>query len=74
MGWDIGATGFRVVLVAEGRRRRRGAPRRGTSKAFLADHGLELDDVGRWVAHPGGPKVLEAMQRGARAAGRRARR
>ena len=72
MGWDVGATGFRVVLsasvadvVAEHLGR--------DMKAFLADHGLELDEVGAWVAHPGGPKVLQAMQAALGLAGRRAR-
>jgi alkylresorcinol/alkylpyrone synthase len=30
--------------------------------AFLAEHGLTRDDIASWVCHPGGPKVLEAMQ------------
>ena len=29
---------------------------------FLARHGLELDDLDGFVAHPGGRKVLEAIQ------------
>src|SRR5690606_22034193 len=29
--------------------------------AFLARHGLGLDDVGWWVCHPGGPKVIGAL-------------
>ena len=28
---------------------------------FLAEHGLTIDDIGSWVSHPGGPKVLEAI-------------
>jgi alkylresorcinol/alkylpyrone synthase len=28
---------------------------------FLADHGLTTADIGTWVCHPGGPKVLDAM-------------
>ena len=28
---------------------------------FLADHDLTIDDIGSWVSHPGGPKVLEAI-------------
>ena len=32
-------------------------------KEFLTDHGLDRTDVTHWVAHPGGPKVLDAMQR-----------
>ncbi|MFI1567985.1 type III polyketide synthase [Streptomyces sp. NPDC020490] len=31
---------------------------------FLAECGLKTDDVATWVCHPGGPKVLQAMQRG----------
>jgi alkylresorcinol/alkylpyrone synthase len=60
MGWDVGSTGLRIVLGAE-------VPDlvrenvRGDVDAFLADHGLTRADVGWWVAHPGGPKVLEAM-------------
>jgi len=30
--------------------------------AFLAEQGLTRTDIASWVAHPGGPKVLEAMQ------------
>ena len=29
---------------------------------FLADHGLTRADIEWWVCHPGGPKVIEAMQ------------
>ena len=29
---------------------------------FLADHDLSRADIGWWVCHPGGPKVLEAVQ------------
>ncbi len=60
MGWDVGATGLRIVLGVE-------VPGlvatnvRGDVDRFLADHGLTRDDIGWWVAHPGGPKVLEAM-------------
>lgn len=61
MGWDVGHTGLRIVLGAE-------VPRlvethlRDDVDGFLAEHGLTRDDIGWWVAHPGGPKVLEAMQ------------
>lgn len=62
MGWDIGGSGFTLVLdstVAEVVEANLGADVTG----FLADHDLTPDDVGHWLAHPGGPKVLEAMQR-----------
>jgi alkylresorcinol/alkylpyrone synthase len=28
---------------------------------FLADHGVTVGDIAMWVAHPGGPRVLEAF-------------
>lgn len=60
MGWEIGTGGFTIVLSAE-------VPDvvaanlRGDVDAFLADHGTAVADVARIVAHPGGPKVLQAM-------------
>jgi alkylresorcinol/alkylpyrone synthase len=36
----------------------------GDARGFLAAHGLDVADVGAWIAHPGGPKVLDAFQRG----------
>ena len=29
---------------------------------FLADQGLTRADIGWWVCHPGGPKVLQALE------------
>ncbi|MGN6132183.1 MAG: type III polyketide synthase [Nocardioidaceae bacterium] len=61
MGWDVGTTGLKIVLGAE-------VPRlvedyvREDVDGFLADHGLIRADIGWWVCHPGGPKVLEALQ------------
>ncbi|ASO20861.1 alkylresorcinol/alkylpyrone synthase [Actinoalloteichus hoggarensis] len=60
MGWDIGTGGFRLVLSAD-------VPtiaRDFLSKdvfGFLADHGLTVEDVGTWICHPGGPKVIDAV-------------
>jgi alkylresorcinol/alkylpyrone synthase len=61
MGWDVRGSGFQIVLGAEVPQLVRvhlGAD----VDAFLAAHGLGRDDIDWWVAHPGGPKVLEAMQ------------
>lgn len=61
MGWDVTATGLRIVLDADVPdlvRRYLGADVDG----FLADHGLTRDDIEWWVCHPGGPKVLEAIE------------
>jgi alkylresorcinol/alkylpyrone synthase len=60
MGWDVGAGGLKIVLDAQVPvlvERYVG----GDVEAFLADHGLGRDDIEWYVAHPGGPKVLEAL-------------
>ncbi|MGN6425852.1 MAG: type III polyketide synthase [Leifsonia sp.] len=62
IGWDIGGTGFRIVLSA-------GVPDvidrnfADDARGLLAAHDLEVADVAAWAAHPGGPKVLEAFSR-----------
>lgn len=61
MGWDISESGFRIVLSAD-------VPDvvlRYIARdvdAFLADHGLTRRDISAWISHPGGPKVLQAME------------
>ena len=60
MGWQIGSTGFRVVLSADVPEIARGI--RKDVDDFLASEGLKLGDIDRFVCHPGGPKVLEAVQ------------
>jgi alkylresorcinol/alkylpyrone synthase len=61
MGFDVAGSGLRIVLDAE-------VPNlverfiRGDVDAFLADHDLTRDDIGWWVCHPGGPKVIEALE------------
>jgi alkylresorcinol/alkylpyrone synthase len=61
MGWDFGASGLKVVLGAE-------VPDLVSMyladdvKGLLADHDLLVSDIAAWVAHPGGPKVLLAVQ------------
>lgn len=60
MGWDVGAGGLKIVLdssVPDLVRQYVG----DDVDSFLADHGLSRADVEWYVAHPGGPKVLEAM-------------
>jgi len=61
MGWDISETGFKIVLSADVPLVARDKLRPDVD-SFLAEHGLTISDVGSWVCHPGGPKVLEAMQ------------
>ena len=61
MGWDISENGFKVVL----------SPRlpelikqnlAGDVDTFLGKHKLRRADIGNWVIHTGGPKVLNAIQ------------
>jgi alkylresorcinol/alkylpyrone synthase len=61
MGWDISEDGFRIVLSAEVPQVVREFLRRDVDE-FLADQGLARHDIVSWVCHPGGPKVLEAME------------
>ena len=60
MGWDIGSSGFTLIL----------APDLPTVverylgedvTSFLATHGLDISDVGAWVSHPGGPKIIDSI-------------
>ena len=61
MGWDIGDTGFTIVLSPD-------VPRlvienlRGDVDSFLAENGIALADIATWIFHSGGPKVLEAVE------------
>ena len=61
MGWDIVDSGFKVVLSA-------GVPEivhahvREDVTAFLAAHGLTRAQIRHWIAHTGGPKVLQAFE------------
>ena len=61
MGWDVGANGLKIVLDAE-------VPRLVHKylgedvDGLLRDHGLAREDVTAWVSHPGGPKVIEAIE------------
>jgi alkylresorcinol/alkylpyrone synthase len=60
MGWEVGDGGFRVVLSADVPTIAAGL--RPDIEKFLAEHGLTLADIGVFVCHPGGPKVLEAIE------------
>jgi alkylresorcinol/alkylpyrone synthase len=61
MGWRVGSNGFQVILSAEVPRMVR-KHLRGDVDALLAEHHLGYDDIAVWVTHPGGPKVLQAME------------
>ena len=61
MGFDVTSGGLRIVLDAQ-------VPTvvshyiRDDVDGFLHDHGLTRSDIGWWVCHPGGPKVIEALE------------
>jgi alkylresorcinol/alkylpyrone synthase len=61
MGWDVVNGGFKVVLSAKVPEVVRGHVREDVG-SFLAEQGLETKDIRHWVAHTGGPKVLEAFE------------
>ena len=61
MGWRVSEKGFGVVLSARVPEMVREHLRPDTD-TFLAAHGLRRDDMARWICHPGGPRVLEAME------------
>jgi alkylresorcinol/alkylpyrone synthase len=60
MGWDIGSHGLELVLAPD-------LPAvieqylGDDVTHFLGEHGLTIADVGAWVSHPGGPKIIEAI-------------
>lgn len=63
MGWDVVDRGFRVVLSSE-------VPALAEHalpevvRELLAAHDLVPADVDPWIAHPGGPAVINAMEAG----------
>jgi alkylresorcinol/alkylpyrone synthase len=62
LGWRLSENGFRIVLttdLSDVVESRLGA----AITQFLAAQGLTADDVGAWICHPGGPRVIDAIQR-----------
>jgi alkylresorcinol/alkylpyrone synthase len=62
MGWNVTSSGFGLVMS-------RDVPHMADDylgeevNRFLADHGLTTADISTWICHPGGPKVLDAIER-----------
>ncbi|EQC48573.1 putative naringenin-chalcone synthase [Bacteriovorax sp. BSW11_IV] len=62
MGWGVGEKGLKIILskgVPEVTEGELPAP----LHSFLSKQGLELKDISSYFAHPGGPKVLLAMEK-----------
>ncbi len=59
MGWNVSEKGFNLVLSPD-------VPKVVSENlganvdSFLSEHGLTRADIGTWIMHTGGPKVLEA--------------
>jgi alkylresorcinol/alkylpyrone synthase len=62
MGWDVGSGGLKIVLAPQ-------VPALVEEhlaqdvRQLLASHDLTTSDVTTWISHPGGPKVIEAIER-----------
>jgi alkylresorcinol/alkylpyrone synthase len=60
MGWDVGSLGLQLRLSPD-------LPKlidrylADDVNRFLGSHRLTKDDIGAWVSHPGGPKVIDAV-------------
>ena len=61
MGWDISESGFGIVLTAAVPAMVEQHVRQDVD-GFLSEHDLTRSDIGCWVCHTGGPKVLTAFQ------------
>lgn len=61
LGWSIGDHGFQMIMTKQ-------TPRvieqylRDWVVGWLRPHGLSLGDIANWAVHPGGPKILAAVQ------------
>ncbi len=61
MGWGVAEDGLKAIFS-------RDIPRLVAAELgrvlgdFLGRHGLALGDIGRFVCHPGGPKVIDAYE------------
>jgi len=61
MTWRIGNNGFEMTLSAE-------VPGLIEAKlhayitTWLAKHNLTINEIGGWAAHPGGPRILKAVE------------
>jgi alkylresorcinol/alkylpyrone synthase len=60
MGWNVSERGFEIVLSREVPNLIRQRLAQDVD-AFLEDHACDRSDIGSWVLHTGGPKVLDAI-------------
>jgi alkylresorcinol/alkylpyrone synthase len=63
MGWDVTNSGFKVLLSADIAQLAQSEVR-PLMEAFLGKHDLTITDIDHWLVHPGGPKVIQALEDG----------
>ncbi|GIG35019.1 type III polyketide synthase [Cellulomonas pakistanensis] len=61
LGWQVGGSGFRIVLSG-GMAQTVAGHAAADVAALLAPLGARAADVAHWVVHPGGPKILDAVE------------
>lgn len=61
MSWRIGDHGFRMTLSPQVPDAIRGHLTEWLG-GWLAGHGLGIDDIESWAVHPGGPRILDAVE------------
>jgi len=61
LGWDLVDGGFKIVLSAR-LASLIGEKIEGEVDSFLAEQGLVRSSIHHWIAHTGGPKILEALE------------
>ena len=63
MGWDVTNSGFKVLLSADIAQLAQSEVR-PIMEAFLCKHSLTIASIDHWLVHPGGPKVIRALEDG----------
>ena len=63
MGWQVTNSGFKVLLSADIARLAE-SEARPILEAFLGRHNLTIASIDHWLVHPGGPKVIRALECG----------
>lgn len=61
LGWQVGGSGFRIVLSG-GMADTVAMHAAEDVDALLGPLGARPTDVERWIVHPGGPRILDAVQ------------
>lgn len=61
MGWDVSDSGFKMLLSPDVVKVVK-TDLYPAIEAFLASHQLKKEEITHWIAHPGGPKVMDALE------------